>query len=115
MLLCWRDFMSWKGIEFQVSMSRTQSVGKIQDQLQQRSQVTQDHITMEQNKDDEKNRKQVIDAKKSEKKRLNRDQETHGESKGSKNNNKNKQQKKTEEQLNHAKHPYKGNFVDFSG
>lgn len=106
--------MSLKAIEMQVSVPRSQSVGKIQDQLQQRGQVVQDHIALEQNKDDEKKRKQVLEASESEKKRLNNDDESQNGN-GSRSSHDGKKGKKEDKDLNVARHPYKGNFVDFSG
>ncbi len=106
--------MSLRAIELQVAIPRTQSVGKIQDQLQQRGQVVQDHMGIEQKKDDEHKRKQVVETTEAEKKRLNNDDESNRgkkkyqtETKSSKNDEK--------QETVQAKHPYKGNFIDFSG
>lgn len=106
--------MSLKAIEMQVAIPRTPTAGKIQDQLQQRGQVVQDHIGMEQTKEDEKKRKQVLEATETEKNRLNNDDESSS-GKNPKQDNQNKQQEQRPQEIEKAKHPYKGNFVDFSG
>lgn len=106
--------MSLKAIEMQVAIPRTPTAGKIQDQLQQRGQVVQDHIGMEQNKVDEKKRKQVLAATETEKKRLNNDDEASSGD-NPKHDNQNKQQQQRKQEIERAKHPFKGNFVDFSG
>ena len=98
----------------QLSGPRSQTVGKIQDQLQQRGQVAQDHMAANQNKEDEKNRTQVTEASDTEKKRLNNDDESGSNEKNSNHDNQ-KQQNKQEREEIYAKHPYKGNFIDFSG
>ncbi|RXI97982.1 hypothetical protein DS745_16665 [Anaerobacillus alkaliphilus] len=107
--------MSLRAIELQVAIPRTQSVGKIQDQLQQRGQVMQDHLGLEQKKDDDHKRKQVLETSETDKKRLSNDDESN---QGQKNDQrKNKENKSNEKHQNAAvaKHPYKGNFIDFSG
>lgn len=109
------DCMSLRAIELQVAIPRTQSVGKIQDQMQQRGQVAQDHMANEQQKIDEKNRKQVLETTETEKKRLNNDAESDSRN-GSQSDRQKKQKEIDQKQeLSLAKHPFKGNFVDFSG
>lgn len=107
--------MSLKAIEMQVSIPRSQSVGKLQDQLQQRAQVTQGHLGIEQNKEDEKKRKQVLEMTESEKKRLNNDDESNKNSSSEKNKQHPSKIIEENKEAITAKHPYKGNFVDFSG
>ncbi|MBM7572049.1 hypothetical protein [Aquibacillus albus] len=51
--------MSWKSIEMQVAIPRTQEAGKIQDQLQQRGQLVQDALTSSQLATEEQKRKKV--------------------------------------------------------
>ncbi len=106
--------MSLKAIEMQVAIPRTQNAGKIQDQLQQRGQVVQDYIATEQNKKDEKTRKQVLETTESEKKRLNNDDERR-EGSQAQMRNEEKQELQEEPHQLYAKHPYKGNYIDFSG
>lgn len=107
--------MSLKAIEMQVALPRTQNAGKIQDQMQQRGQVSQDHIATEQHKELEKKRKQVLELTETENRRLNNDDENRNGA----NPEKETQQKDRKHEHKHspqyAKHPYKGNFVDFSG
>jgi hypothetical protein len=106
--------MSLRAIEMQIAIPRTPTAGKIQDQLQQRAQVAQDHLAMEQNKDDEKNRKQVLQTTETEKKRLSNDDENSSGNNPKQNKPKKlSSEEKQEPQL--AKHPFKGNYFDFSG
>jgi hypothetical protein len=107
--------MSLKAIELQVAIPRTQMAGKLQDQLQQRGQVVQDHLANEQQKTDEKNRKQVLETTETEKKRLNNDDESQNRNSSHHERHTNKKEKQLKEEITFAKHPYKGNFVDFSG
>ncbi|OIJ17861.1 hypothetical protein BKP45_20080 [Anaerobacillus alkalidiazotrophicus] len=103
--------MSLRAVEMQVSIPRSQNVGKIQDQLQQRAQVAQDHISMEQNKEDEKKRKQVYETTECDPKRIHNDEESGNKSMYVENGQK---QKNDNQDLEFAKHPFKGNFVDLS-
>jgi hypothetical protein len=109
------DFMSLKAIEMQVAIPRTQNVGKIQDQLQQRGQVSQDYIASQQSKDDEKKRKQVEETEESERIRLNNDDDgREGSTFQESRKEKHAKKKEEQQQLNYAKHPYKGNYIDYS-
>ncbi len=107
--------MSLKAIEMQVAIPRTQNVGKIQDQLQQRGQVSQANIASEQNKTDEKKRKQVLETTESEKKRLNNDDERREHSQSQTNKEEKQGMEDSPLEETYAIHPYKGNHIDFSG
>ncbi|QOY34499.1 hypothetical protein AWH56_017460 [Anaerobacillus isosaccharinicus] len=107
--------MSLRAIELQVAIPRTQSVGKIQDQMQQRGQVAQGHMVNEQQKMDEKNRKQVLETTETDKKRLNNDDESDSRNGSEKERQKKQKEINEKKELSLAKHPFKGNFVDFSG
>jgi len=102
--------MSFRAIELQVALPRTQDVGKIQEQLQQRGQVTQDQLADEQKKLDEL--RQVSTTEETEKSKLEKERQDQ----------KKREQEKREQQAREKKkevkkeaHPYKGKFVDFSG
>ncbi|WP_096435383.1 hypothetical protein [Alteribacter populi] len=103
----------WKAIEMQVALPRTQTAGKIQDQLQQRSMQTQGHLAATEKKQMEKRRAQVTKNEKSEQKRIANDQEKRGNSKFSQN------QRRSPKEDDNSKmkdegHPYKGRNIDFT-
>ncbi|MBU9714526.1 hypothetical protein [Evansella tamaricis] len=99
-----------KSVELQVALPRTQTAGKIQDQLQQRGQVSQNQMTQTETEKLERQRKQVNESEKIGKKRLNNDGEEH-EHKGKENPHQKRKSSKKAEDLE-GKHPYKGNHVD---
>ncbi|WP_096199386.1 hypothetical protein [Bacillus sp. FJAT-45350] len=102
--------MSLRPVEMLGQIPRSQSVGKIQEQMQQRGQVGQDIITNEQKQEAELKRKRVLDSEESNKVSLENDKEGNDSQQESKQ--KKKEELKEEKQ---ATHPYKGNFIDFSG
>ncbi|MCD8501536.1 MAG: hypothetical protein LRY71_07520 [Bacillaceae bacterium] len=107
--------MSLKAIEMQVALPRTQTAGKIQDQLQQRGQVSQGHLATQQEKADELKRTKITDAEKTQNKRLNNDDVSSGKQHSFTRDTPKKNDKDNKQQEIFAKHPYKGNYVDFSG
>lgn len=100
--------MSIRPVEVQIGVPRTQDAGKIQEQLQQRGQVAQDVISQETKKEADNKRQQVNQSDESAK------ASNNGE--GSNGNGKKKQNKeKKETEKTKASHPFKGQFIDFSG
>ncbi|MDG5788163.1 hypothetical protein QA612_11755 [Evansella sp. AB-P1] len=101
-----------KSIELQVALPRTQTAGKLQDQLQQRSTVMQEHLSQHQHAENIRKRSQVSETEKTEKKRLNNDDERN------KGNKKHQEQKNRKKRINgdsferNESHPYKGNSID---
>jgi hypothetical protein len=100
--------MSLKLVELQVALPRTQDVGKIQEQLQQRGQHMQDQIVVGLQKQDERKSKQVGKSDKKEKSILHLD---HSSSKFV--NLSSRKKESTHEQK--EQHPFKGNLIDVSG
>lgn len=96
----------------QSSLPRSQTVGKIQDQLQQRGQTMQEHIASEQKKLDEQKRKQVNGTDETDKSKLEPDKEENREQKEREQEEK---KKKKDEKNEVTPHPFKGKFIDFSG
>lgn len=96
----------------QGSFPRSQTAGKIQEQLQQRGQVGQDIIATAQKKAEEQKRKQVNKSDSSDASKLEPDKENKKEKQQHDRNNKKKHSK---QQDNDIQHPYKGNFIDYSG
>ncbi|WP_456275472.1 hypothetical protein [Bacillus sp. AK128] len=101
--------MSLKLIELQVALPRTQDVGKIQEQLQQRGQHMQDQITAGIKQQDERKRKQVGKNDKKDKSSLHLDQSTTPNSHP-----KSQKQAKTSHDEK-EQHPYIGKIIDISG
>ncbi|RCW70690.1 hypothetical protein [Saliterribacillus persicus] len=101
--------MSWKAVEMQVALPRTNDAGKIQDLLQQQGRLTQDQLAENQQKINEQKRKQVNDLDKKQALKNNKNG-NHGAAE--ENDRKELQQEENEEDLNH---PFLGNHVDFNG
>ncbi|WP_220129393.1 hypothetical protein [Thermaerobacillus caldiproteolyticus] len=81
--------VSLKLVELQIALPRMYDVGKIQDELQQQSQLVQAHLTQETQKQDERMRRQVTQKRSSANVRREKESETM--------------------------HPYKGNNIDVKG
>lgn len=99
--------MSWKAVEMQVGLPRTQDAGKIQEQLQQRGQFMQDMLASAQVQSDEVKRKTVNEL----------------EQKKQVKNDKQKQQEEEKQPHSHLakthgntpEHPYLGKKIDING
>ncbi len=102
--------MSVRPIEVQGSFPQSQKTGKIQDQMQQRGQVSQDIITQHQKEAEKLKRQQVNESAESEQARFNQDERK--EQQGEQHAHQRQPKEKMEPQ---AEHPYKGKFIDFSG
>lgn len=104
--------MSLKAIELQVALPRTHDAGKLQEQIQQRSQLTHDLAAREMQKEVEKQEKSVVKQKQKDNVKLKKDEksgppyESHAQEQ--------REKEEPEEQVK-MKHPYKGNKIDFSG
>ncbi|WP_273125578.1 hypothetical protein [Bacillus weihaiensis] len=103
--------MSLKNIEMQIALPRTHDAGKIQEQLNQRSQLTQDQLAHSLQKQVELKRTQVQAGNGNEKLKLKKEDASHDQQQ--------QQQKKKREkdQLSDdaTDHPYKGKNIDFFG
>ncbi|WP_019242282.1 MULTISPECIES: hypothetical protein [Bacillus] len=109
--------MSLKAIEMQVALPRTQDAGKMQEQIQQRSQIAHDLAAHEMQKEVEKQEKSVMKYEQKDKLHLKEDEESpyEGNSQGKDMNGNNHKENKQEEKIVKVVHPYKGNTIDFSG
>lgn len=101
--------MSLKSIEMQIALPRTIDAAKLHDQLSQRGQLLNDYANLKMQQEETKQRMTVVkeeqkDNAKFQQERGKSEGNTHKEEKERKNNQKQKE-----------KHPYKGNFLDFSG
>ncbi|WP_188454363.1 hypothetical protein [Virgibacillus oceani] len=100
--------MSWKSIEMQVALPRTQDAGKLQEQMLKHGQHIQESIAESQLKQEEQKRKRVnefeqINDVNNRRERGNSDHPQRD----------NQQKSEQEEQM--IEHPYLGNKIDFSG
>lgn len=105
--------MGLKLVELQVALPRTQDIGKIQEQLQQRGQHIQEHLAAAQQKEESQKRKQVNPSEETAKNRLHKDGQNSNSSSDHDSKNKRKQTKQNQQDQSH--HPYKGNLIDIEG
>lgn len=102
-------YLSWRSIELQVALPRTQDAGKLQEQMMKQSQNLQESLAAVQLKQQDHDRKRVTDLQEtshlsnSKKKDNSNDDLNQG-------NNKSKKDKDYS-----TEHPYLGNHIDFDG
>ncbi|MEA0554476.1 RNA polymerase subunit sigma [Lysinibacillus irui] len=102
--------MSLKGVELQIAIPKTFEAGKIADQAQQQVSAQQAHANEALKKEVERKQKIVNTSEGMDE--ISEDEDAGGEYlKGIYK----KKKKKRDQQEKQAKHPFKGNFVDFSG
>ncbi|MGG2075036.1 RNA polymerase subunit sigma [Lysinibacillus irui] len=102
--------MSLKGVELQIAIPKTFEAGKIADQAQQQVTAQQAHANEALKKEVERKQKIVNTSEGMDE--ISEDEDAGGEYlKGIYK----KKKKKRDQQEKQAKHPFKGNFVDFSG
>lgn len=102
--------MSLKSVEMQIALPRTIDAAKLHDQLMQRGQLTNDYASLKMQQEEAKQRSTVIKQEKKDNAKL----KDNGNPSQSYSNHQKKDSKQNK-QKNAAKHPYKGNFLDFSG
>jgi hypothetical protein len=102
--------MSFKSIEMQLALPRTQDIGKLQEQLNQKSVILQHHTSEEEKIKADRNRKKSIKTNGSEMQGFT-SEEHHSASSSYYYSRKN-----ISEEENHAPspHPYKGKHIDIS-
>lgn len=100
--------MSLKAIELQIAIPKTFDAGKVADQLQQQSAVNQANAQAASERQLEKNRETVLQAGETAEASLDDKGESSAEQER-------KKHEKKEQEKKNTKHPFKGNFVDFSG
>ncbi|ACA39178.1 RNA polymerase subunit sigma [Lysinibacillus sp. fkY74-1] len=102
--------MSLKGVELQIAIPKTFEAGKMADQVQQQALAQQAHANEALKKEIERKQKIVNTSEGMDE--INEDEDAGGEYLTDIYKKKKKQQDQQEKQ---AQHPFKGNFVDFSG
>ena len=101
--------MSLKGVELQIAIPKTFDAGKVSDQQNQNVINQQLHANEELKKELERKQTIVNDTE-------NMDAISDDNERDQQNpNNPHSKKKKQSEELKPAKHPFKGNFIDFSG
>lgn len=105
--------MSLKVIEMQIALPRTQDAGKIQEQLQQRSQIQLDHAAHAVRKEVEKKEHTVVKEERKSPVQLNAKEGNPDKGPFLKQKQKKKDEKKTISTS--QQHPYKGQSIDYSG
>lgn len=100
--------MSLKAIELQVALPRTHDAGKVQEQLQQRSQITHDLAAREMQKEMKKQETTVL------KNQPKGNVDVKQDDSPKQNQHYIRKRNKRKEELN-SSHPYKGNSIDYSG
>lgn len=100
--------MSLKSIELQIAIPKTVEAGKLQEQKQNQTYVSQTHAQAANEKELAKQRETVVEATNYAKvnKDANKEQHPNGQ---------NEQGQGHKEEEKKTKHPYKGSFVDFIG
>ncbi|MDQ0253686.1 hypothetical protein J2S74_001058 [Evansella vedderi] len=101
-----------KSIELQVALPRTQTAGKLQDQIQQRGTVSQDHLAQKNTEDQLRKKATVNKMEQGEKPRINKDDNRGKGIKKQQRKKRNSQTEETEEQFKKELHPYKGKNFD---
>lgn len=100
--------MSLKGVELQIAIPKTFDAGKVAEQLQQQSSVNQANAQAASERQLEKNRETVTKSE-------NTAEAALEDSKQEREEQERKKREKREKEMKEIKHPFKGNFVDFSG
>ena len=100
--------MSLKLAELQIAIPKTFDAGKVADQIQQQSALSQANAQAASEKQLEKNRETVTKSTET--------SETSSQEEEKKRREQERQHReKREREIKETKHPFKGNFVDFSG
>ncbi|MDY0408184.1 hypothetical protein ACFFIS_11290 [Virgibacillus soli] len=105
--------MSWKSIEMQVALPRTQDAGKIQEHMTKQQQQFQDTIAQNQLKETEIKRTQVNEFEKIRDAKIRREDPQH-EDKNFNDEENQKQDRENHEEKQGLQHPYLGKKIDVS-
>lgn len=105
--------MSLKAIEMQIALPRSVDASKLQDQLMQRGQLTNDYGNLKMQQEEVKQRTTVVKQEQKDPAKFHHDRENaHSGNQHEASTRKKLNQKKNKSL---GKHPYKGNFLDYSG
>ncbi|MDW0109204.1 hypothetical protein [Sporosarcina aquimarina] len=101
--------MSLKAIELQIAIPKTFEAGKITEQKNQQSILSQHHNTVQIDQEVMKLSTTVIESSQAEKAKQQSKDPQHDSD------NKNEHNTMDDYEDNHVSHPYKGSFVDYTG
>lgn len=99
--------MSLRLAELQIAIPKTFDAGKVADQIQQQSAINQSNAQAASERQLEKNRETVTKS--------NEALETSSQDERERAEQERQNREKKEQEMKETKHPFKGNFVDFSG
>lgn len=105
--------MSLKAIEMQIAIPRTIEASKLYDQQMHRGQLTNEYGNMAMQQEEVKQRTTVVKQEQKDPAQFHHNQENSHER--SKQEEMDKQKSKPKKERPIEKHPYKGNFLDYSG
>ena len=100
--------MSLKLAELQIAIPKTFDAGKVADQIQQQSTINQSNAQAASERQLEKNRETVTKSNEATETSSQNEERERVEQERQK-------REKKEREITETKHPFKGNFVDFSG
>ena len=100
--------MSLKLAELQIAIPKTFDAGKIADQIQQQSAINQSNAQAASERQLEKNRETVTKSNETAETSSQEDKRERAEQER-------QNREKREKEIKETNHPFKGNFVDFSG
>ena len=100
--------MSLKLAELQIAIPKTFDAGKVADQIQQQSAINQSNAQAASERQLEKNRETVTKSNEAMETSSEKKERDHAEQE-------HQNREKKEQEMMETKHPFKGNFVDFSG
>lgn len=106
------SLLSWKSVELQVALPRTQDAGKQQDLMSKQGQRFQETLSQSQLQQEIRKRKQVQKFNKTDKSKINDESER---SKAELLKDHNEQEDEQEDQAKDTEHPYLGGRFDYSG
>jgi len=106
------SILSWKSVELQVALPRTQDAGKLQEQLSRQNQRYQESLAANQLKQAEIKKQQVNDLKESNKAEIKDEHREEKDEPSEHNQNQKNENQKSKEALNH---PFLGSKIDYSG
>lgn len=102
--------MSWKSVEMQIALPRTQDAGQLQEQMSKQHQRFQESLAQNQLKKDLLKRRQVPTNERTTGKTIKEKQERES----SKQSNQEQHKRQTNKEEQKVEHPYLGKIIDFS-
>src|SRR5699024_6241966 len=100
---------SWKSVEMQVALPRTQDAGKLQEQMSKQNQRFQESLAHNQLRQEQLKRKRVNKYEKVEDLKVTEDEKHSSDS------DQTEEDKQTKPEKETIEHPYLGSKIDFSG